>query len=80
MRDRKHDTAHRNVAEAKLGRKLRPGEDVDHLDDDKSNNSPANLDVKTHGAHSRTTMARRTSGLSKLRSVLRMTKEKKKLY
>ena len=80
MRDRKDDHAHRNVAEAKLGRKLKPGEDVDHLDEDKTNNAPANLNVQAHGEHSRTSMARRTSGLSKLRKALRMTREKRKLY
>ena len=34
---------HRVVAEQTLDRKLRPGEVVHHLDEDKSNNSPENL-------------------------------------
>ncbi|MEG4086383.1 HNH endonuclease [Microcoleus sp. POL10_C6] len=34
---------HRMVAEQTLDRKLRPGEVVHHLDEDKSNNSPVNL-------------------------------------
>ena len=36
---------HRIVAEQSIGRKLRPGEIVHHLDEDKSNNSPENLVV-----------------------------------
>jgi hypothetical protein len=34
---------HRTVAEKKLGRKLRPGEVVHHIDRDKTNNHPNNL-------------------------------------
>ena len=34
---------HRVVAEETVDRKLRPGEVVHHLDEDKSNNSPENL-------------------------------------
>ncbi|WP_445245350.1 HNH endonuclease [Microcoleus sp. OTE_8_concoct_300] len=34
---------HRVVAEQTVDRKLRPGEVVHHLDEDKSNNSPENL-------------------------------------
>lgn len=51
MRDRKSDTAHRQAAERKLGRKLKPGEIVDHLDHDKSNQSGHNLAVTTRSAH-----------------------------
>ena len=36
---------HRVVAEQTIGRKLRPGEIVHHLDHDKTNNSPENLVV-----------------------------------
>lgn len=36
---------HRLVMEAKLGRKLRPEERVNHKDDDKLNNDPANLEL-----------------------------------
>ena len=34
---------HRVIAEQNLGRSLRPGEVVHHLDEDKTNNSPENL-------------------------------------
>lgn len=34
---------HRRVAEQKLGRPLRPGEVVHHIDGDKHNNDPSNL-------------------------------------
>lgn len=36
---------HRIIAERSLGRSLRPGEIVHHLDEDKTNNSPENLVV-----------------------------------
>ena len=36
---------HRIVAEQMLGRPLRPGEVVHHIDEDKRNNSPENLMV-----------------------------------
>ena len=78
MRDRKSDTTHRSAAERKLGRKLGANEVVDHLDEDKSNNSPANLDPKPRGAH--TAQHNRARGLSKLRASLRMHKEGRKLY
>lgn len=77
MRDRKSD-AHRKVAENKIGRKLAPNEVVDHLDEDKANNVPANLDVKARGKH--TTQHNKGRGVSKLRASLRMHQEGKKLY
>ena len=78
MRDRKSDTAHRRVAEAKLGRKLLPSEVVDHLDENKAANEPANLAVKSRGAH--TTQHNRARGLSKLRAALRAYREGRKVY
>jgi hypothetical protein len=46
---------HRIVAEQKLGRPLRPGEVVHHIDGNKRNNHPDNLWVfssqKEHAAH-----------------------------
>lgn len=36
---------HRIVAEAKIGRRLLPGEVVHHIDGDKQNNLPSNLEV-----------------------------------
>ena len=36
---------HRHVAEVKLGRPLRPGEVVHHIDRNKQNNNPSNLHV-----------------------------------
>ena len=36
---------HRIVAERKIGRPLRPGEIVHHIDGDKHNNDPGNLEV-----------------------------------
>ncbi len=78
MRDRKSDTAHRRAAEVKIGRKLKPSEVVDHLNEDKTDNSPANLDPKQRGAH--TAQHNRSRGLSKLRASLRMHREGKKIY
>ena len=42
---------HRIVAEQTLGRSLKPGEIVHHLDEDKTNNSPENLVVCTPSVH-----------------------------
>ncbi len=78
MRDRKSDTAHRAIAEQKVGRKLAPNEVVDHLNEDKEDNVPTNLDVKTRGAH--TAAHNRARPLSRLRASLRMHREGKKIY
>ena len=77
MRDRKSD-AHRKVAEAKVGRRLRTNEVVHHKDEDKNNNVDTNLEVEGRGAH--TAAHNRTRHVSKLRSSLRMVREKRKLY
>lgn len=44
---------HRVVAEQKLGRKLRPGEIVHHIDGNKRNNHPDNLMVMTQSEHAK---------------------------
>ncbi len=42
---------HRVVAEQKIGRPLLPGEHVHHVDGDKHNNKPENLEVMTASEH-----------------------------
>lgn len=44
---------HRVVMEKKLGRKLRKGEIVHHIDHNKKNNKPSNLQVMTQAQHCR---------------------------
>ncbi len=78
MRDRPNDI-HRTLTEQRLGRKLGPNEVVDHADEDKTNNSRANLNVQARGAH--TTHHNKTRGLGRLRKALRLTQGKeKKIY
>ena len=77
MRDRTSD-AHRPAAEIKLGRKLQPGEDVDHVDGDKENNAPANLRVMPHAAHTAHSNRHRTT--QKVRKALAMTKRGERIY
>lgn len=45
--------AHRVVAEEKIGRALLPGEIVHHIDGNKHNNHPDNLQVMTQSEHAR---------------------------
>lgn len=49
----KQNHLHRIVAEQKLGRKLIIGEIVHHIDGDKKNNSPGNLEVLTQSKHAK---------------------------
>lgn len=44
---------HRTVAEKKLGRALADGEVVHHVDGNKRNNDPTNLEVMAQGQHMR---------------------------
>ncbi len=76
MRDRPSSSNHRAIAEAKLGRKLLPNEVVDHADEDKANNNPANLNAQDRGEHTAHHNAAR--GLSKLRRALRTIQGKEK--
>ena len=78
MRDRKDDTTHRTVAAAKLGRPLKPNEVVDHGNEDKQDNSPANVRAMDRGAH--TAMHNKSRGVSKVRKALAMVKDGRKLY
>lgn len=50
-KDGKYQYLHRINMEKKLGRKLRPGEQVHHLDGNPKNNNPANLEVVTMAEH-----------------------------
>lgn len=43
---------HRLVASKKIGRLIEKFEDVHHIDGNKQNNNPKNLEVMTHGEHS----------------------------
>jgi hypothetical protein len=57
-RDGKRVYEHRLVMEQKLGRTLRPGEVVHHIDADRANNDPDNLMVfASNGEHLRYELA-----------------------
>jgi hypothetical protein len=77
VRDRKSD-AHRSIAAAKLGRPIKPGHDVDHLNENKQDNSPANLAETPHAEHSKKSAAHR--GLAKLQKALSMVRRGEKHY
>ena len=50
--DGKYVYEHRYVAEQKLGRKLKPKEVIHHIDGNKTNNDPDNIEVyPSHSAH-----------------------------
>lgn len=73
MRDRPSDI-HRSITGAQ------PGEVVHHKDEDKSNNTPTNLEKMSAAKHNAITAKSQGSKLSRLRSALRMHKERRKLY
>lgn len=50
-RKKKYVYLHRAILEQKLGRFLEPGEQADHKDKDKSNNSPSNIVLVEIGPH-----------------------------
>ncbi len=77
MRDRKSDS-HRKAAERHLGRPIKPGHDVDHRNEDKADNSKANLVEMPHSAHTAKSNANR--GLAKLQRALAMVRTGKKSY
>ena len=78
-RDRKYDT-HRSVAAQKFGRPIKPGHDIDHLDENKDNNSPANLVEVPHSAHSETTQSKGRKSLRALKRSLGMVRKGEKSY
>ena len=78
-RDRKSD-AHRKIAAQKLGRPIKPGHDIDHLDENKDNNSPANLSEKSHSDHSKATQSKGRKSLRALQRSLAMVRKGEKRY
>ena len=79
MRDRPSNT-HRTAASAKLGRPIKPGHDIDHLDENKDNNSPANLAETPHAAHSRLTQSPGRRSLRAIQKALGMVRRGEKRY
>lgn len=67
MRDRPNDQHIKALA-------IQPGEVRDHINEDKQDNSPANLRAMNRGAHTR--MHNKTRGLSRLRKALRIGQRK----
>jgi len=52
-RDKRYVYLHRAVMENTLGRYLKPEEEVDHIDGNKTNNDPSNLKLRMRGEHQR---------------------------
>ncbi len=44
---------HREILEQKLGRKLKPGEIAHHIDENKLNNDPSNVELKNRSNHAK---------------------------
>ena len=79
MRDRKSDR-HRIVASQALGRPIKKGHDIDHLNENKADNSPANLKETPHGQHAATTQTKGRKSLRALQKSLAMVRNKEKSY
>ncbi len=77
MRDRKSDS-HRKAAERHLGRPIKPGHDIDHLNENKDDQSKGNLVEMPHGAH--TAKSNKNRSLAKLQKSLAMVRQGKKSY
>lgn len=67
---------HRLIAAAKLGRKLRDDEEVDHDDGNTFNNEPDNLVVRTMSEHAK--MTRQRSRERKIERARRMAQKRTK--
>lgn len=68
-RDRKSDS-HRTAAARHLGRPIKPGHDIDHLNENKADNRPENLKETPHGSHSSTTQSKGRKSLRALQAAL----------
>lgn len=77
MRDRKSDS-HRTAAAAHLGRPIKDGHDIDHRNEDKTDDAKGNLVEMPHGAH--TAKSNRNRGLAKLQKSLAMVRRREKSY
>lgn len=77
MRDRPNDS-HRTALERKLGRKLKPNEIADHVNEQKDDNSPTNLRPMDRGAHTAYHNRRRSTG--QLVKALNMFRKGEKSY
>lgn len=77
MRDRPNDQ-HRTLTEREIGRKLKPNEVVDHVNENKDDNSKANRRVMARGEHTAHHNRRRTTG--QLVKALNMFRKGEKSY
>lgn len=57
-RKKKYVYLHRAVKELEIGRYLKPDEQVDHKDKDKTNNKPSNLEIIIKGEHQKDHVSR----------------------
>lgn len=60
--DNRYEAVHRLVAEKKIGRKLREGEIIHHINENKLDNRPSNLEIVDRATHQRIHLPRKGTG------------------
>jgi hypothetical protein len=71
---------HRWVMEQQIGRYLKPDEHVHHIDHNRANNDPANLEMMSHSAHAKITAAENKQALQAALAARQLLAEYERKY